>query len=157
MAAEPSYLIKLWNRGVDVGVGVETSVIVGMIGLILYRGKLWLDEQRQRQEIRIAAEEADRVRREEARNRLRRLVVERDTFLDAAKNAGNQLAQAQVWETYLEWLQSKELHHLPANLASVANLARWGDGLRGSTATSVEPNRRQMVAVMSRTELPPEE
>ena len=63
MAAELSYLDKLWNRGVDVGVGVETSVIVGLIGLLLYRGKLWLDEQRQRQEIRIAAEAAAAARR----------------------------------------------------------------------------------------------
>jgi hypothetical protein len=157
MAVDLSYLQKLWNRGVDVGVGVVTSVIIGFIGLLFYRGKLWLDEQRQRQEIRIAAEEAARVRHQEAQDRRRGLVDEREAFLTAANNAGNQHDLAEVWDAYLAWLESQELHRLPVNLTTITTLRLWGTGLRGTTVANVLPNRQHMVRVISNTELPPEE
>ena len=68
----PTYLHKLWAKGVDIGAGAITSVLVGLIGLLLWRGKLWLDlkaeERKQRQQHRIAEEFEIEKRRQEAKD-----------------------------------------------------------------------------------------
>ena len=39
MHAAIDYFVKLWNRGVDVGVGVCTSILVAIIGLFSLAGE----------------------------------------------------------------------------------------------------------------------
>ena len=43
MAAELSYLHKLYNRGVDIGVGVTTSLFVALVGLAFWKLKLLME------------------------------------------------------------------------------------------------------------------
>jgi hypothetical protein len=161
MLAELSYLTKLWNRGVDIGVGVITSVLIAGIGLLFWRVKLWLDlqaeERKQRQQYRVAAEFEQARRQQEVREQHQRLVRQRENFAKAAASATTQLALAAIWESFIEWLRSNELQHLPANVAALSTHPRWSEGVRGSSDANFPGERTEMVRVIRNTELPAEE
>jgi nuclear transport factor 2 (NTF2) superfamily protein len=104
MLAEPTYLEKLWNRGVDVGVGVVTSVIVASVGLAFWKVKLWLDlradESKQRQQHRIQ-EDIRREKEREAQKELQqRLARELRMFVEQAEASRHVFHLADCWEQY---------------------------------------------------------
>jgi hypothetical protein len=142
MLAESSYLQKLWNRGVDIGVGVITSVLIAGVGLLFWRFKLRLDlradERRQRQQHRIA-EEIEAAKRREAKRELRdRLRVEMDLLAAQAEAAADAFQLARCWETYLQWLLENQLNLLRGNLKTVNERAAWGPAIRDTATRNTE-------------------
>lgn len=159
MAVELSYFQKLWNRGVDIGVGVITSIIVGLIGLAFWRVKLWLDlradEQRQRQQHRISSEFETRQTEDAARAWRQRLLVDGERLAAAAEAAADFPELARCWASYALWLRSNQLNDLSRNLKV---LHEHGDDGRHimSVATHgpVTARAREIAGIIRNTELP---
>ncbi len=120
VAVELSYLQKLWNRGVDIGVGVITSIIVGLIGLAFWRAKLWLDlraaAKMQHQQHRIAEEFETEKRRQAARVRRDNLRTAMETLAKRAETVSNAFQLADCWEHYYQWLLDNQLYQNPRKL-----------------------------------------
>jgi len=167
---------KFWDRGVDIGVGVITSVVVGIIGLCFWRVKLWLDlradERKQRQQHRIAAELDEPGRKAQQRERHRRLTQQLKEFAIQAEIIGKRKkdrpdppnapsltneALAQLWETYLEWLKSNDLDHLEGNLTTITVMTQASKMLRGGDLPKegVIQGAEDMAGLIRKTKLPP--
>jgi len=131
---------KLWNKGVDIGANVITSLIVAVLGLLFWRVKLRLDlwadasKHRQKQQMDQAAGQFSRRLDDDAR--YSRLSDERDTFATAVLAAQDMPHLAELWESYLAWMQSNDLQLLPGNLSIHSMWANWGSSLRNQTGTA---------------------
>jgi hypothetical protein len=163
LAALTGILHKLWNRGIDIGVGVITSVFIAGIGLLFWRVKLWLDlradERRQRQQHRIAEEIEALKRRDAARQNRQQLSADVDRFAKQAEASATAFHLADCWEHYYKWLIVNGLDGLPGNLKIIVEHSAWGAGLRG-TATHgqvIGPAAQEVARVIRTTELPPVE
>jgi hypothetical protein len=156
-----SLLHKLWNRGVDIGVGVITSLIVAIIGLLFWRAKLWLDlradKAKRDQQHRMEDERAAQQRRREAFERYASLKAERDNLANAAASAETRFALAELWERYFKWLHDKDLAHLPRNLHTLSHYAGWSQSLRGVGSFPPEQlsqDKNTMTELIRSTDLP---
>jgi uncharacterized membrane protein YcjF (UPF0283 family) len=161
----PSLIQQLWARRVDIAVGVTTSVIVGVIGLLFWRVKLWLDlradDRKQHQQNRNEEKFARERRRQEARDRHERLKRERDDFATNVEEMGtlsnsiaNGLRVLAVWDRYVKWVHDNELQHLPQNMRAFTEhadlIADHIRTLNWGPKTYVD----QMVPIIRATELP---
>jgi hypothetical protein len=157
MLADPSYAHKLWNRGVDIGVGVVTSVIVGLVGLAFWRAKLWLDlrsaAEHQRQEYRIAEELQLAKQKRQARERQIHLRAEVEVFAQQAEGAPHSLALCETWDQYLKWILRERLI-VPGNEEILTKRAAWGP-IIASSLNLVEL-RKEAAGVIRSTKFPPE-
>jgi len=148
-----SYALKLWNRGVDVGVGVAISIIVGSIGLLFWKVKLYLDlradRAMRRQQHRMEDE------REQNRNtqRLQHLRHELGGFIARAASARSCEELGQLWTNYLEWLEANELQHLPQNQITFSTHRHWSEGLRRSPFVNLPQLSKEVADLMQNTEL----
>lgn len=157
------FLQKVWDKGVDIAAGVITSVlataVIALIGLLGWQAKLWLDlradEKKQRQQHRIAQELESEKRRQEVRDQYERLHRERDSFASAVATQGRQ-GQAELWDRYLQWLQSNNLQHLPGNVHTY-EMSGWSAVLRITTDVNVSVNASNMEKLIRNTELPSRE
>jgi hypothetical protein len=155
MFAELSYFQKLWNRGVDIGVGVVTSVIVGVIGLLFWRGKLWLDlraaAEHQRQQHQISAElDAERAH-QAARERRAQLQRDRENFAVSAEAAEDFVVLARSWESFAQWLYSNGLNDLPGNLRLLHVHGNNGQAFFQNATHGPVTEKAQEVAALIRT------
>jgi len=154
-----SYIHKLWDRGVDIGVGVITSIIIAVIGLVFWKGKLWLDlqadkkKQIQQDRIRRDFEQKERVQNE--RERYERLTKEREDFATTVQGGTmGKVGHGNHWELVREWMKSNALHHVPANLPRFNELADWQERLRSASDNNVEANARNMAKIIRELEIP---
>lgn len=158
MLADLSYAQKLWSRGVDISVGVITSVIVGSIGLAFWRVKLWLDLRsaaaHQRQEHRIAEELAQGEKRRQIRELREQIAATVKLHAQQAYAAPNSVGLAEIWNKHVEWLMREKLNLLSANAEILGERAAWAPAIQRSL--NLHELRQEVVEVIRRTELPPE-
>jgi hypothetical protein len=114
------FLHKLWDRGVDIGVGVTTSVVVAAIGYVFWKLKLRLDlhaeKQRLLQQDRIQ-KLIDRVdRRAQESARFERQTRELEDIAAVAERTFNRDALKELWGHYRNWVKSEDLLRVPKNL-----------------------------------------
>ena len=153
----PPLLQKLWDRGVDIDVGVITSVIVAAIGLAGWRIKLWLDlhadERKQRQQAGIAEQLLIATRKRETQQRYLRLTEERDAHATNIAGCTVAVELLDAWRRYEEWLQSENLQNRLRNLDLRRAMANELDHMRENAHTA------RLAAFLPweirRTEIPP--
>jgi hypothetical protein len=118
-----TYFQKLWDKGIDISASVVTAMIVGAIGLLLWKGKLWLDlraeEAKQRQKFRLDDERAGALRESAAMERDHAMRCEFEEIVSDAELAPNMATQRKVWERYLGFMGQYDLDRLPANAATL--------------------------------------
>jgi hypothetical protein len=152
---------KLWNRGIDIGVGVITSIIVGLIGLVFWRFKLWLDlradERKQRQQHRISSQlDAERA---EATERVRRqkLPFDREDFAIAAETATSYPELMRCWGNYALWLRMNGLTELPRNLKVLHENGDSGNHIMSvATSEGLPALAKSTAETIRKTDLPPD-
>ena len=109
----PPLIHKRWDRGVDIGVGVITSVIIAGIGVAFWWAKVELDlrkAKRQKIQDHELDEEFERERRQqEARERHDRLLRERDDHAKAIAKADHPAKLKAAWQLYRDWLRANGL------------------------------------------------
>jgi hypothetical protein len=150
------YFWKIWDRGVDIGVGIITSVMIAVIGLLFWRGKLWLDlraeEQKQLQQHRIAAEIEDERNREEAQQRHEGLKFERERLAKAVEAAPDLQSQAVVWEHFVKSMEDHNLDHRTENLPQTRQRAQFTTVMAAGRRHEAPPERQaEMAAVIRAT------
>jgi hypothetical protein len=155
----PPLVHKLWDRGVDIGVGVVTSVIVAIIGLCFWRLKLLLDlradAEKQWQQHDIASKWQFMKDYKAAHQRNDRLCKEREDLAIAVTRAGTNNELAAIWDNYVKWLDANDLQNLPRNLTILTQRPRWAEGLRGSQrGNEWDDTKRTMTHIIRETELP---
>lgn len=152
---------KLWNRGVDIGVGVVTSIIVGLIGLAFWQVKLWLDlradKEKQLQQDRIKKQIEREDRLNEQRERYEKLTQQRESFAAIAEGGTlGRVGQMNHWNHVQEWMKSNDLHELPANTARFHELADWGNKLRDTERDdNAAQNAKNMARMIREIQIPP--
>jgi hypothetical protein len=151
---------KLWDRGVDVGVGVITSVIVGLIGLAFWQVKLLLDlradreKQLQQDRIKKQIEREDSLR--EQRERYQTLTRQREEFAAIAERGTlGGAGLGNHWEHVRDWMRSNDLHQLKASIPMFLEMTDWGDRIRGMTLDINLPvNASNMARIIREIEIP---
>ena len=169
-ATDPTFLQKLWGRGVDIAVGVATSVIVAAIGLLFWWGKLRLDLHKAKLQ-KLQDQDLDelferKARRRDFDERYERLDEQREIFASDAEHIANahtgrqgDLALADLWESYVRWLESNGLDNLQSNLAMLNTHRPWAVGIRGgghSQRPAFLETAGSMARMIRETELPGE-
>jgi hypothetical protein len=97
MLADPTFVQKLWNKGVDIAASVVastiTAAIIAGIATLTWRYKrkrdLELEDAKQRQHDRVALELEHEKRKRDYRERIKRLAKERDDFVAALESSAN--------------------------------------------------------------------
>ena len=159
MPADPSYLLKLWNRGVDVGVGVITSALsagtVAVIAIVFWNWKkardLRFEADKQRQNKRITDEFAEQERRRTVSAYHARLTEERRNWALKMAEAPDFPQIQDNWSSYWYWLITNSLDHLPGNRA----IPREHPEVKWPTHGSLAPLKQKLSELIQRTELPP--
>ena len=130
-----------------------------MIATLTWRWKRKRDlqqaEEKQRQEIRITAEETASVRRQAAKERLEQLGLQRDAFANQVAQVMNGHQLADLVDRYFQWLASNEIQHLPENLKTLSENPRLSSHLRNATSPDVRGIATKIEACIRNTELPP--
>jgi hypothetical protein len=134
----PPYWRALWDRGVDISVGIITNTIsagiVALIAIATWRWKRKRDpkheEDRQRQQRRIA-EELDREgRSQEILRRISELQSELDPLVQnfaSAGSAGDADHLQKAWDAWRSWLEANQLQYLPGNRKILDSWASYSD------------------------------
>jgi hypothetical protein len=110
--ADPSFLQKLWDKGVDIAASVVASTIsaavIAAIATVTWRYKrkrdLQLEEDKQRQHARIESELALESQERQNREHLKHLKTELADFVAAMKGAASQAQLNELWRRYNVWL-----------------------------------------------------
>ena len=118
---------KIWNRGIDVTVGVLTSTIsaaiIAIIATLTWHWKrkrdLKHEADKKHQHVAIVEKldkqkryEADTERIAQLRQELEQLALQ---FASAGNRPGGVLLLHGAWDTWVAWLQKNELQYLPGN------------------------------------------
>lgn len=164
MLAELSYFRKLWNKGVDISAGVITSVItsviIGLIGLLFWRVKLWLDlrteERKQRQEHRIAQELESEKRRGDEIRLEERLTGEREALAKIAESSKNTNHLSDCWAQFEKWLDENRLDRFGENRTILIAHGPWGRSLRSCSPPYGE-QAATLAGIIRATAVTPEE
>ncbi len=160
MVVDPSFIQKLWNKGVDIAAAVVASTIsaaiIAGIATLTWKYKrrrdLHLEEAKQRQQYRIAGEMKAEDQRAERREYIKRLGRELDDFVRAMAGATDGERIDDVWYRYGLWLEQNEITLLPGNqrvLSNVGNVSRSIDRSAEAVAKDISEQVRL-------TELPTE-
>src|SRR5579884_358573 len=138
MLAPGDYFHKLWDKGVDIGAGVVISSVSGLIlaaiATLTWRWKrrrdIKLEEDKQRQQHRIAQEFAQ----QEQRERGIQLKRERDALIQKVLDTqGNAQQLQKAWDAWETWLRKNGLEYLPGNRKI---LDKWATHSHAFGATS---------------------
>jgi hypothetical protein len=132
----PPYLQKIYDRGVDIGVGVITGLALALIGILFWRGKLWLelraDAKKQWQQWEIAGKHEHLM----AMKKAERLAEERANYAKAVRAAQHHEELVVVWGQYVEWVHQNGLEHLPQNATTFSKTHSTPVSASGASATS---------------------
>ena len=164
MLADPSFIEKLWNKGVDIAASVVASTISALIIAVIAtstwkfkrRRDLQLEEGKQRQQHRIAEEIKIEDQKKERREYIQRRARERDGCVAAFAGATDVGRLQAEWDQYLKWLTLNGIVHLPGNQAIVNANASIGRLAHPSAAPHPEWSKG-IAEEVKRTELPPSE
>jgi hypothetical protein len=154
------YFLKLWNRGVDVGVNVETSLIVGLLGLLFWRGKLWLDKIAEKEKRLQQYEMDDKRARErdyqEAIAAHAGLRQAKANLCEAVRIAKSAHDLASAWEEFQGTFASRpEIRSIPGNIGLAQNFQFWAQTLRANaTRCDLEGERASMLEIIANCRLP---
>ena len=133
------FLLKLWDKGIDITSSVITSVIVTGIALLGWKVKLHFDlkseEAKQRQQHRIA-KELSQPETAEARKRLRSELGSYIALLNQDANVGNSDGMQDTWNGFVRWLAKNNLEHLPDNQQMMAAISETGKNLKNTSFPS---------------------
>jgi hypothetical protein len=136
---------KIWNRGIDITVGVLTSTIsaaiIALIATLTWHWKrkrdLKHEADKQRQQFAIA-EELDKQKRSEAdAERIARLRQELQPLalqFPSAGTAGDAQLLQDAWDTWVAWLEKNELQYLPGNRKILDAWAPYKDKFRAANS-----------------------
>jgi len=161
MLADPTFVQKLWNKGVDIAASVVastiTAAIIAGIATLTWRYKrkrdLELEDAKQRQHDRVALELEHEKRKRDYRERIKRLAKERDDFVAALESSANPVRIQELWDDYLRWLYSNKLQSLLGNQV-ILNECSEERQLYAQIGGGIEGPRDQAVKWIKRTELP---
>ncbi len=162
--AMTSLISKLWDRGVDIGVGAITSLFVAGIvagaGLLFWKLKLRLElsaeKEKKEQQNRMDDEREAAQRELETQRRHERLTAERENFARSAISAENNIALARLWGEYFNWLRDNGLDRLKRNLDVLTHHSGWTRALESPGSfplPQVERDRTRMADLIRLTEL----
>ncbi len=152
---------KLWNRGIDIGVGVITALIVAVIGLVFWRAKLWFDlradERKQRQQHKISSELEAKRTDVDTRAWRAKLPFDREDFAIAAESAASYPELVRCWVNYVLWLRRNNLSELPRNLKILNQHGDNGWHISSiATSEGLPDLARSTAETIRKTELPPD-
>ncbi len=156
----PSYLQKIYDRGVDIGVGIATGVALAIIGLLFWRGKLWLelraDARKQWQQWEIAGKHEHLMAMKKAEERNERLAKERANYAKAVRAAQHHEELVHLWDQYVQWIHDNGLQYLPHN-ATTFSKNSFNSGIRKRCLSGVpdfvERDRAEMEEIINETQL----
>jgi hypothetical protein len=154
----PPLIHKLWDRGIDIGVGVVTSVIVAIIGYIFWRVKLGLDlhaeEKKQRQQHRIAEELSREKDMRDLHERRAKLKHEMEGYAAVAERTTELNSLTELWDHFRRWLQGNDLLSIQSNRESFHANARGGPLANISMGTDMLAVAVEIAKIIRQTQLP---
>jgi hypothetical protein len=126
MIADLPFLLKLWNKGVDIAAGVVTSTLSAAIVALIATGTwgwkrsrdLKFEADKQRQQHAIAEDLANKQRADEEVARQSLLRQELEALLRDFANAGSPGSPDHLqdaWDAWVTWLKNNKLEYLPDN------------------------------------------
>jgi hypothetical protein len=163
MLGDPSFIGKLWNKGVDIAASIVAStisaLIIALIATLTWKFKrgrdLRLEADKQRQQSRIAQELEREKRRADHRDFVRRLAAERDSFASAISAATDLGRLQEEWVRYLRWLTENRLNNIPHN-QKILNACAHVGRMSGPPNVVLSSTQLKLIAEQVRdTELPP--
>jgi hypothetical protein len=157
-----SFIHKVWDRGIDITVGLISSIGTAAIAFLFWKAKLWLDAKSHAQSIEMDERARQDRERGEFEERHQKIIEDYTRLLTLAKKTAKlqnvedkRTQMISIWNDYWQWIEDNGLGRYPGNIAARARTA--APAMWFQTSGNVIPSEQHcdfIIDTIRDTELP---